>query len=122
VNKLHVESTKAQVQSVLFETTLGLVEAAQFLPRGRNSSRPHLSTLLRWILTGAKSPTGEVVRLEAVRLGSKWITSREALARFAERLTPSLADIAAEQRAPRSPSARQRASQRAAKELERVGI
>ncbi len=44
--------------------------------------------VLRWILHSARNPAGEIVRLEAVRLGSRWMTSREALQRFAEQLTP----------------------------------
>ena len=107
---------------LLAETTIRLHEVPALLPRGRNGARAHLSTILRWIQKGAKSPTGEVVRLEAVRLGSKWITSREALARFTQRLTPSLSTTAPAQAAPRSPSARSRASERAAQRLEAAGI
>lgn len=107
---------------LLSETTLRLHEVPQLLPRGRNGSRPHLSTVLRWILKGAKAPTGETVRLEAIRLGAKWITSREALARFCSRLTPGLSNAPPAPPTPRSPGARARASERAARELERVGI
>ena len=107
---------------LLTESTLGLPEAARILPRGRNGSRPHLSTILRWILNGAKAPSGEVVRLEAVRLGGKWITSRESLGRFCSRLTPNFPDNSTSTPAPRSPSARQRASERAARQLAAAGI
>jgi hypothetical protein len=44
----------------------------------------------------------------------------EALQRFSERLTPRPAD--APVAAPRTPAARTRASERAARELERAGI
>ena len=50
----------------------------------------HIGTVLRWILTGLKSPAGELVRLEGIRIGGKWLTSKEAMQRFAERLTPDL--------------------------------
>jgi hypothetical protein len=76
--------------------------------------------LLRWILTGAKSPSGELVKLEALRLGNRWITSCEALQRFAERLTPSTNILPPA--TPRTPTARQRDSERAAKELKALGI
>jgi hypothetical protein len=103
------------------ETPIPLVAATALIPPGRNGKRTHLSTLLRWILNGAKGPSGDVVRLKAVRLGGRWMTSREALQRFAERLTPRVADVASDP-TPRTPAARQRSSERAARELEQIGI
>jgi hypothetical protein len=102
------------------EPPLSLASAAKLVPPARGGKRCHLSTLLRWILHGAKSPTGEVVRLEAVRLGGRWVTSREALQRFVERLTPSLG--AESPPAPRTARHRRRASDRAAAELDSLGI
>jgi hypothetical protein len=37
------------------------------------------STTFRWVTNGAKGPGGRVVKLEAVRVGGRWITSRAAL-------------------------------------------
>lgn len=102
------------------ETLLTLSQAARLLPPSRHGSPVTLSCLLRWVLTGIRLPDGAVVRLEAVRLGGRWLTSREALQRFAVAQTPRLDDPS--QRAPRSPGARTRASQRAARALERLGI
>ena len=107
------------------EVPLALAAAAKLVPPGRNGKRTHLSTLLRWITCGAKSPSGETVRLEAVRLGGRWITSREALQRFAEALTPpSSMSEQGDAASPslRSPAQRRRGSERAADELKRVGI
>jgi hypothetical protein len=101
------------------ETPLSLSQAARLLPPGRGSRPVTLSCLLRWVLRGARAPSGELVRLEAVRLGGRWLTSHEALQRFAEALTPDLADSPP---SPRPPAARQRASARAAKRLEQLGI
>lgn len=101
------------------ETPLSLNQAARLLPPGRGDRPVTLSCLLRWILRGARAPSGEFVRLEGVRVGGRWITSREALQRFAEALTPRLGHTPP---SPRTPTARQRASQRAAAELERLGI
>jgi len=70
------------------ETPIPLAEAAKLIPPAGQGKRTHLSTLLRWILRGARNPAGQVVRLAAVRLGNRWMTSREALQRFAEALTP----------------------------------
>jgi hypothetical protein len=102
------------------ETPIPLAEAAKLIPPARQGKRTHLSTLLRWIQRGARNPAGEIIRLEAIRLGSRWMTSREALQRFAERLTPTT-DAPAPS-TPRTPTARQRANARAARELDRIGI
>jgi hypothetical protein len=100
--------------------TLTLAEACRLLPRGRNGSRPHLSTLVRWITRGTPGPDGRRVRLAAVRVGGKWVTSRAALQEFAAELTPRPSDIAAPP--PRTPRQRDRAAAGAAKKLEEVGI
>jgi hypothetical protein len=76
--------------------------------------------VLRWVLDGARGPSGERVRLEAARLGGRWLTSLEALRRFSERLTPSVGGD--DPAAPRSPARRRRASEQAAKELGKAGI
>lgn len=102
------------------ESPLSLADAAKLIPPARNGKRCHLSTPLRWVLKGAKALDGTVVKLEAIRLGGRWITSREALQRFAERLTPSLDPRPAP--APRTDARRRRAAERAAAELERRGL
>lgn len=99
-------------------------EAAHRLP-ARGGKGCHRSTLLRWISRGAKAPDGSMVRVEANRLGGRWMTSREAFQRFAERLTPELGQAEGAARAakvPRAPAARERASRRAERELAKVGI
>jgi hypothetical protein len=109
----------------MFDTTLEalipLNAAARLIPPARSGKRTHLSTLLRWILRGARSPSGERVLLEAVRLGGRWMTSREALQRFAEQLTPRL-DAAASTETPRTPGQQRRAAERAERELNKIGI
>jgi hypothetical protein len=97
------------------ETLVSLPEVLRLLPPGRRGKRPHLSTVLRWIMHGTDG-----VRLEAIRLGGRWVTSREALRRYAERLTPSVDGGVAQ--IPRPPAARRRASERAGRELQKVGI
>jgi hypothetical protein len=89
------------------ETTLSLTQAARLLPPGRRGQPVTLSCLLRWVLEGAKAPDGARVRLEALRVGGRWITSREAIQRFAVALTPRAADgRASEPRPPRSGAVR----------------
>jgi hypothetical protein len=108
----------SEKNSILRESMLGLAEAARRLPAHREGKPVSASCLLRWVLTGVRGPSGKV-HLEAVRLGGKWITSLEALERFAEALTPrpeNARDL------PRSVQARQRASERASKRLDQLGM
>jgi hypothetical protein len=93
-------------------------EVAKLVPPARNGKRTHLSTVLRWILKGVKTPTG-VVRLEAIRLGGRWLTSRAAMQRFCERLTPIPEDGPS---ALRSPNARKRSAEAAERRLTELGI
>ena len=110
------------LEVVVIDTTterlIGLPEAARLLPTGRGGRPVTLSCVLRWVLDGAPGPSGERVRLDALRIGGRWLTSREAIQRFGEALTPRLDPDPP----PRTPTARTRASERAARELERAGI
>jgi hypothetical protein len=102
------------------ETPIPLSAAAKLIPPARSGKRTHLSTILRWILSGATAPDGSRVRLEAFRLGNRWMTSTSALQRFVAALTPRIDAQAFH--APRSDSRRRHASARAATELERMGV
>lgn len=73
--------------SLLQEQVMGLAKAARRVPPVREGKPTHSSTLTRWIMDGCKAVDGTVVKLEALRLGNRWVTSLEALDRFAERLT-----------------------------------
>jgi Protein of unknown function (DUF1580) len=102
------------------EKTFALSHASKFLPSARQGKPVSLSCLLRWIFDGVRTPDGSRVRLEALRLGGKWVTSMEALQRFAEAQTPKLDGDP--RPLPRMPTGRARAAQRAARDLERAGI
>jgi hypothetical protein len=106
--------------NLIGETPLSLSQAARRLPPGRRDRPVTLSCLVRWIMNGLAGPDGQRVRLEAVRLGGRWITSEQALARFAAALTPRLGDKPVSYL--RTPKQRERAAARAAKRLEEVGI
>src|SRR5262245_22295980 len=108
------------------EQKVPFAKLAEELPPARSGKKCHLSTLIRWATKGARGPGGQQVRLEAARLGHRWVSTREALARFMAALTPrpiqnpTESPVASEE--PRTPSQRQRASDRAAAELERIGF
>jgi hypothetical protein len=104
--------------SLTRETLLSLSQAARRVPPFRGDRPVSVSCVLRWILDGVRTPHGKV-RLEGVRLGGRWVTSVEALERFAATQTPDLGDRPP---LPRTPTARRHASQRAAEELQKLGI
>jgi hypothetical protein len=64
------------------ETLVTFREGAKWLPARRRGKSAHHTTFLRWHHTGYLG-----VKLEAIRLPSGWVTSLEALNRFAQRLT-----------------------------------
>ena len=86
-------------------------EASRTLP-----TRPHHGTIYRWFARGSRG-----VRLESVMLGGTRYTSREALQRFAERVT---AAAASNRPLPEGSTAQQRQAEigRAEQETEEAGI
>lgn len=81
----------------------------------------HPSTLTRWILKGVLLPDGSRLHLKAVRAGCRWLVDPADWTDFLNRQTAAHLPAAAAQ-APRSPAARQRASEAAARELEKMGF
>jgi len=63
------------------------VAMASRLPGGRGGPHVNASTVWRWIDKGSRAKNGELIRLEAVRAGQRWLTSVEAVGRFLARLT-----------------------------------
>jgi hypothetical protein len=97
-----------------------LTVAARRVPRTRQDKPVSLSCLLRWVMDGVIGPDGGRVKLEAARLAGKWVTTPGAIRRFVTAQTPQLAAEGAA--AQRSPARRRRACERAANELDRLGI
>ena len=101
------------------ETLLTLNQAARLLPPSRCGRPVHLSCIFRWVRDGVRLLDGSRVRLEAIRLGGRWLTSVEALERFAAAQTPNLAD---RPQLPRTFTIRRLASERAEAHLQKLGI
>jgi hypothetical protein len=104
------------------ETLLTLRQAADALPRCRKGRKVHVRTLHRWATSESRG-----VVLETIMIGRTRCTSREALQRYFERLTQARAAgaggaIPPEPVGRRSPARRQRDSEKAAEELERLGL
>ncbi|AWM39110.1 hypothetical protein GobsT_26140 [Gemmata obscuriglobus] len=105
------------------EVLISLAQAAAKFPGHRGAARLHPATLTRWILNGVRARDGRRVKLEAVRAGTRWLTSEPALRRFSDALGGSDGSHATAPApcGPRSPTARQKASARAADELRAIG-
>jgi hypothetical protein len=99
------------------EPLISLSQAAARFPGHRGAERLHPATMTRWILRGVLAVDGRRVKLEAIRLGCRWLTSEPALQRFADALSTPPADSVPT----RIPTARQKASARAAAELRAMG-
>ena len=91
------------------ETVLTFSEAAKVLPR-LNGKRLHASTIWRWARKGLSG-----VKLETRRVGARFVTSAEALDRFAKRL----AEIELPEH-PKADTPRPRSSARRGKALARA--
>jgi hypothetical protein len=100
------------------ETLLSFTQAARLFPPARLGRPVNISTIWRWCKKGVRVPGVGIVRLEHIRLGGRTLTSREAISRFATRQTPATEQTTVHLR---TPGQRQRASERAARELERSG-
>lgn len=94
---------------------LALSAVGRLFPAHRGTGTVDPSTVFRWVTKGAKTPAGDLVKLEAVRVGGRWLTSRGAVARFVAALT------AAADSAPvlptRTPAQQQRAGDVAGRKL-----
>ncbi len=116
----------SEAPSVLSEIQSGgglsLSAAGRMFPAHRGEGTVDPSTVFRWVNRGAKTAGGQMVKLEAVRVGGRWLTSRGAVARFVQALTPAADPVPKPLTAtPRTPAARLRASERAGRELDQRG-
>jgi hypothetical protein len=103
---------------LLAETLVGLSAAARDLPGSAPGRSVHAATMWRWATSGCTARGGRRVVLETVSIGSRRFTSREAVHRFIE----ALSEAPPTATPPRTPAARRKASERAAKELDALGV
>lgn len=61
-------------------TALTIAQAAGKM-RGR-AGRPHVETVARWIKKGCRLPSGETVKLRAVKWGGSWLLMPEWIEDF----------------------------------------
>lgn len=99
---------------------LAEIRAGDHLPLNALARRQRVNpaTVFRWVTKGVRGPAGRVY-LEAVRIGSRWVTSDAAFARFVAATTPSRAPVPPAP--PPSPSARHAAGEAAGRQLDAAG-
>ena len=115
-----VESVPDVLTEIQSGGGLSLSAAGRLFPGHRGGAAVDPSTVFRWVTKGTRTPAGRLVRLEAVRVGGRWLTSRGAVSRFVAALTAA-ADPGSSTPPPiLSSKAKQRAAAAAAK-LQRMG-
>lgn len=82
---------QTDIQQVLSEVLAGdsvaLSRVGEAFPGHRKNTHINPATTWRWASKGTKAADGRIVRLEAVRIGNRWLTSTAAVARFVTALT-----------------------------------
>lgn len=96
------------------ETVIDLKhQAPSYLGLSRNNRPVHYSTLIRAVTKGVNGH-----KLEAARIGKRWVTSVEAIQRWAERQTEGHSPAVGR----RTAAARRRSDALAERELKRRGV
>ena len=108
------------VEQILDEGPVGMAGIARLCGSYRAGKPTHPSTCTRWAVNGVRLADGTVVRLDAVRLNGRLVSSRQAFIRFVQAQQQQPADGPAAD-AVRTPAARRKASVEAARQLEKLG-
>ncbi len=122
-----VVSKAETVQPVLAEIKAGeglsLSAAGRLFPGHRGGKSVDPSTVFRWVTKGTRTHGGSAVKLEAARVGGRWLTSQGAVARFVAALTEAANPTSTTAAAPatRTPVARSRAVEKAVATLKAMG-
>lgn len=106
-------------ESILTENVISLHDGCKLVPSSRSGKKLNIATMWRWINDGVLALDGSRVKLQAIRLGGRWLTSHEAIERFSAALTGDTGNAPAPIR---TPAARSRAAEVARKKLEAIGI
>jgi hypothetical protein len=70
------------MQEILAGKGVGIAGIARLVPSFRPGRPTTPNAITRWILSGVPGPNGSRIKLEAVRLNRRWVSSPGALARF----------------------------------------
>jgi Protein of unknown function (DUF1580) len=101
-----------RISRLTAEGLIGMVEAAASMGTFRGGRPCHLSTIARWATKGIRLPNGQILKLEVLRCGNTFRTSKAALRRLLEAQQDTTAIDP-----PRTPTERRRANDRAVAKL-----
>ena len=105
---------------LLAETLISFAQAARLIPPSRRGRPVSPSCVWRWHRSGVKLPDGRVVRLEALKLINRFLTSVQAVHRFIRAQQPEAGPAPGPRepaRMTRTPGRRQRDSEHALEQL-----
>ena len=113
------------LKKLLSEKLISLGQAARLFPPSREGRPVSPSCVWRWHRIGVTTIDGRAVKLEAIWLVSRLVTSEEAVKRFIAEQQPQPTSHSATPEivptpASRSPAARQRDSEKAMRELQKL--
>jgi Protein of unknown function (DUF1580) len=119
--------TPAAGSRLLQEQLISLSQAGRRFPKSRHGKATHLtpSAIWRWVTDGVRAADGRRVKLEAVFVAGRWLTSIEAIERFVTAQQPTggqLCPITSGPSRSPSPADRRRAAEKAGNELEKLGM
>ena len=123
VPSLSVASGSQLPNDVVSEKLISFAQAAAMFPSSRRDRPVSPSCIWRWFRHGVRLANGQVVRLEAVKVAGRHLTSVEAVRRFVA--SQQIDDAAVPDRptenrpTSRSPARRQRDSERALEKVKR---
>jgi hypothetical protein len=114
------------VSSLLSEKLISFAQAARLIPPSRQSRPVSPSCIWRWYRSGVTTADGRTIKLEAIWLVNRLVTSEEAMKRFIAAQQPQT-QPATEPDKPtivparsRSPERQRRESERALRELQNL--
>ena len=78
----------SESSTLMSEPLVNLHAICRRVPEFRPGHPTSYSTVLRWVVRGVRGPNGDTIRLEAIKLSGRWVTSLPAFQRFMEHLAP----------------------------------
>lgn len=120
-----MSATPVTSSRLLQERVVSLAQVGRRFPKSRRGKSAHLtpSAVWRWVVHGISAGNGQRIRLEAVFVAGRWLTSLEAIDRFVAAQQPATTSPDPGSPVPplQSPAARRRAAEQAGLDLERKG-
>jgi hypothetical protein len=109
----------ALVERILTEKPIGVAAAAKLMGTFWEGKTAHASTITRWATKGVKLTDGRVIRLEAVKINGRLVTSRAALIRFiSAQQDPPPTEVTESSTRAETPAQRRASASRASNELD----